>query len=125
MERIDRRILNPAPLVAIGTAATPFVRSEWALIAVLGIVSAFGAGAGSLSILIGSVMQRLPSERPLVRGGDHQCRRVARAICLCADRAGGDPRFRLGGGDARRRRRDLADPAARLRDAAAQGVGGG
>ena len=50
-------------MLAIGTAATPFVRSEWALIAVLGIVSAFGAGAGSLSILIGSVMQRLPSER--------------------------------------------------------------
>jgi len=50
-------------MLAVGTAATPFVRSEWALIAVLGIVSAFGAGAGSLSILIGSVMQRLPGER--------------------------------------------------------------
>jgi MFS family permease len=50
-------------MLAIGTATTPFVRSEWALIATLGIVSAFGAGAGSLSILIGSVMQRLPGER--------------------------------------------------------------
>ncbi len=50
-------------MLAIGTAATPFVHSEWALIATLGIVSAFGAGAGSLSILIGSVMQRLPGER--------------------------------------------------------------
>jgi MFS family permease len=50
-------------MLAAGTAATPFVRSEWALIAVLGIVSAFGAGAGSLSILIGSVMQRLSAER--------------------------------------------------------------
>src|SRR6185312_7681529 len=30
-------------MLAAGTAATPFVRSEWALIAVLGIVSAFGA----------------------------------------------------------------------------------
>jgi MFS family permease len=50
-------------MLAAGMAMTPFVRSEWALIAVLGIVSAFGAGAGSLSILIGSVMQRLPSER--------------------------------------------------------------
>jgi MFS family permease len=46
-----------------GMAMTPFVRSEWALIATLGIVSAFGAGAGSLSILIGSVMQRLSIER--------------------------------------------------------------
>src|SRR5580704_1710295 len=50
-------------MLAAGTALTPFVHSEWALIAVLGIVSAFGAGAGSLSILIGSVMQRLPGER--------------------------------------------------------------
>jgi len=50
-------------MLAIGTAATPFVRSEWQLIATLGIVSAFGAGAGSLSILIGSVMQRLSGER--------------------------------------------------------------
>src|SRR3984957_9955273 len=50
-------------MLAAGMAMTPFVRSEWALIGTLGIVSAFGAGAGSLSILIGSVMQRLPAER--------------------------------------------------------------
>jgi MFS family permease len=50
-------------MLAAGTAATPFVRSEWALIATLGVVSAFGAGAGSLSILIGSVMQRLSGDR--------------------------------------------------------------
>src|SRR5580658_4938119 len=50
-------------MLAIGTATTPFVHSEWALIGTLGLISAFGAGAGSLSILIGSVMQRLPSER--------------------------------------------------------------
>jgi MFS family permease len=50
-------------MLAAGLAMTPFVRSEGALIATLGVVSAFGAGAGSLSILIGSVMQRLPGER--------------------------------------------------------------
>lgn len=50
-------------MLAAGTAMTPFVHSQWALIGTIGIVSAFGAGAGSLSILIGSVMQRLPSER--------------------------------------------------------------
>ncbi len=50
-------------MLAAGTALTPYVHSEWALIAVLGVVTAFGAGAGSLSILIGSVMQRLPGER--------------------------------------------------------------
>jgi MFS family permease len=50
-------------MATIGIAATPFARSEWQLVATLGVVSAFGAGAGSLSILIGSVMQSLPSER--------------------------------------------------------------
>jgi MFS family permease len=50
-------------MLAAGMAMTPFVRSEWALIGTLGVVSAFGAGAGSLSILIGSVMQRLSGDR--------------------------------------------------------------
>ena len=50
-------------MLAAGTAGTAFVHSEWQLIATIGFVSAFGAGAGSLSILIGSVMQRLPGER--------------------------------------------------------------
>ncbi|HWD59943.1 MAG TPA: MFS transporter [Stellaceae bacterium] len=56
-------------MLALGTAATPFVHSEWALVATLGVVSAFGAGAGSLSILIGSVMQRLPGERRSMAAG--------------------------------------------------------
>src|SRR5580704_6664670 len=50
-------------MLALGMALIPFVRSEWALIGVLGIVSACGAGAGSFSILIGAVLQRLPAER--------------------------------------------------------------
>ncbi len=50
-------------MLAAGTAGTAFVHSEWQLIATIGFISAFGAGAGSLSILIGSVMQRLPAER--------------------------------------------------------------
>jgi MFS family permease len=54
-----RVIAFGAVMLALGTVATPFVRSEWALIATLGVVSAFGAGAGSLAILIGSVMQRI------------------------------------------------------------------
>jgi MFS family permease len=56
-------------MLAIGTAATPFVHSEWALIATLGIVSAFGAGAGSLAILIGSIMQRMAGERRSMAAG--------------------------------------------------------
>lgn len=50
-------------MLAAGYALTPFVRSEWQLILVLGVVTAFGAGAGSFPILIGSVAQRLPPER--------------------------------------------------------------
>jgi MFS family permease len=56
-------------MLAAGTAATPFVRSEMALILTLGIVSAFGAGAGSLSILIGSVMQRVAGGRRSTAAG--------------------------------------------------------
>src|SRR5438045_8621081 len=50
-------------MLAVGTALVPFVASEWQLIAVLGVVSAFGAGAGSFSILICWVLQRRPPER--------------------------------------------------------------
>src|SRR6202047_5542251 len=50
-------------LLALGTAGIPFVHSEGELIASLGFVSALGAGAASFSILIGSVLQRLPPER--------------------------------------------------------------
>jgi|SRR5579862_7944906 len=56
-------------MAAAGIAATPFVHSEWQLVATLGIVSAFGAGAGSLSILIGSVMQNLSGERRSLAAG--------------------------------------------------------
>lgn len=50
-------------MLAAGLAMTPFVHSEWALIATLGVISALGAGAGSLSILIGAVSQRLAPEQ--------------------------------------------------------------
>jgi predicted MFS family arabinose efflux permease len=56
-------------MLAAGLALTPFVHSEWALIATLGVLSAFGAGAGSLSILIGAVSQRLPAERRSMAAG--------------------------------------------------------
>jgi predicted MFS family arabinose efflux permease len=50
-------------LLAAGMASIPFVHSQAGLIGSLGIVSALGAGAASFSILIGSVLQRLPAER--------------------------------------------------------------
>ena len=50
-------------LLAIGTAITPFMRTDWGLIFSLGILVAAGAGAGSFSILISAAAQRLPPER--------------------------------------------------------------
>jgi MFS family permease len=56
-------------MLALGTAATPFVHGEWQLIATLGLISAFGAGAGSLAILIGAIMQRMAGERRSLAAG--------------------------------------------------------
>jgi MFS family permease len=64
-----RVIVAGGVMLAAGLALTPFVHAEWALIATLGVISAFGAGAGSLSILIGAVSQRiLPEHRSLAAG---------------------------------------------------------
>ncbi|WP_288381385.1 MFS transporter [uncultured Massilia sp.] len=56
-------------MLAAGTAATPFVSSEWGLILTMGVLSAAGAGAGSFSILIGATAQRLPAERRAFASG--------------------------------------------------------
>jgi len=56
-------------MLALGTAATPFVQSEWALLLTLGFLSAAGAGAGSFSILIGATARRLPPERRAFASG--------------------------------------------------------
>jgi MFS family permease len=50
-------------MLAAGISLTPFVHTELELIVVLGVLTAAGAGAGSFSILIGAVLQRLPAER--------------------------------------------------------------
>jgi MFS family permease len=64
-----RVIVIGAIMLAAGTAATPFVESEWALLLAMGVVSAAGAGAGSFSILIGATAGRLPAERRQVASG--------------------------------------------------------
>lgn len=56
-------------MLATGTALTPFVSSEWALLLTMGFLSAAGAGAGSFSILIGATAQRLPVERRAFASG--------------------------------------------------------
>jgi len=64
-----RVIVLGAFLLAGGMALTPFVSSQWGLIATMGILSAAGAGAGSFSILIGATAQRLPAaRRPFAAG---------------------------------------------------------
>jgi MFS family permease len=64
-----RVIVLGAFLLAGGLALTPYVTSQWGLIATMGILSAAGAGAGSFSILIGATAQRLPAaRRPLAAG---------------------------------------------------------
>ncbi|MFT4173798.1 MAG: MFS transporter [Rhodocyclaceae bacterium] len=50
-------------LLALGSAATPFMQSTFGLSMTLGVLSAAGAGAGSFSVLIGAVAQRIPAER--------------------------------------------------------------
>jgi MFS family permease len=58
-----RVIVLGGVMLAIGLAATPFVKSQFGLMFTLGVLSASGAGAGSFSILIGATAQRLPAER--------------------------------------------------------------
>jgi MFS family permease len=56
-------IIIGALMLAIGTAMTPFMSSQWGLLLSMGLLSAAGAGAGSFSILIGAVAQTLPAKR--------------------------------------------------------------
>jgi MFS family permease len=64
-----RVIILGGVMLAIGTALTPFVDSQFGLIMTMGILSAAGAGAGSFSILIGATAQRLPPERRAFASG--------------------------------------------------------
>ncbi|MFZ9676895.1 MAG: MFS transporter [Quisquiliibacterium sp.] len=50
-------------MIALGTALTPLVSSQFGLILSLGILSAAGAGAGSFAILIGASASRIPAEK--------------------------------------------------------------
>jgi len=64
-----RVVIVGALMLAVGTAATPFMKSEFGLIVTLGVLAAAGAGAGSFSILIGATAQRLPlARRPFAAG---------------------------------------------------------
>jgi predicted MFS family arabinose efflux permease len=64
-----RVIMVGGILLAAGLALTPLVSSEWGMICTLGILSAAGAGAGSLSVLIGTVSQQLPADKRAMASG--------------------------------------------------------
>ncbi len=62
-------LIAGALLLAGGTALTPFASNEFALLVTIGVLTAAGAGAGSLSVLIGVVAQRVPAEKRSVASG--------------------------------------------------------
>lgn len=64
-----RVLLVGALMLAIGTALTPFMSTQWSLIMTMGVLSAAGAGAGSFSILIGATSQQLPVQRRAFASG--------------------------------------------------------
>jgi len=56
-------------LLAVGTALTPYFTSSFGLVITIGILSAIGSGAGSFSVMIGALAQRLtPRERATASG---------------------------------------------------------
>ncbi len=62
-------LFGGAVLMALGLALTPFVESQFALTVTVGLMVAAGAGAGSFSILLGAVSQRLPADKRAFASG--------------------------------------------------------
>lgn len=52
-------------LVALGTALTPYVHSQWALVLAIGVIAAGGAGLAGLGVLMSAVGRAVP---PAARG---------------------------------------------------------
>lgn len=62
-------IVVGALLLALGSAATPFMTTSSGLLLTMGVIAATGAAAGSFSILIGIAAQRLPAEKRSMAAG--------------------------------------------------------
>jgi predicted MFS family arabinose efflux permease len=56
-----RVLVGGVLILALGTALTPVLTTRSGLVFTIGILTAIGAGAGSFSMLIGTVMGRLPA----------------------------------------------------------------
>jgi MFS family permease len=65
----ERVIVGGGLVMAAGLALTALSRSELGFVLTLGVLAAAGAGAGSLSILLGASAQRLPPEKRPVAAG--------------------------------------------------------
>lgn len=55
-------ILGGTLLLAIGCALMPYLLSAWGLVFTLGFLIAFGTGAGSFSVLMGQVANKIPAQ---------------------------------------------------------------
>ena len=64
-----RVIVLGSLLLAVGSALTTQVSSEWGLIFAIGVLMAAGAGAGSFSVLIGATSQHIPLQQRSFAGG--------------------------------------------------------
>jgi predicted MFS family arabinose efflux permease len=62
-------LFTGAVMLVLGLALTPFVSTEFGLTMCLGVLVAGGAGAGSFSILIGAMAQRLPPQKRAFASG--------------------------------------------------------
>jgi MFS family permease len=64
-----RVLVGGVLILALGSALTPFMTSSFGLVLTIGILTAMGSGAGSFSVLIGSLAQRLsPAHRGTAAG---------------------------------------------------------
>lgn len=62
-------LVGGAVLLVLGCALTPFLATPWGLLLTLGFLVAFGTGAGSFSLLMGQVANRIePAFRPMASG---------------------------------------------------------
>ncbi len=64
-----RVLVGGVLVLALGTALTPVFTTSAGLVLTIGVLAAVGSGAGSFSMLIGTVMHRLPPGRRGVAAG--------------------------------------------------------
>lgn len=66
---VARVLVGGVLVLALGTALTPVFTTSAGLVLTIGVLAAVGSGAGSFSMLIGTVMHRLPPGRRGVAAG--------------------------------------------------------